>query len=540
MGTKEEFKNIKDINDLALFLNVDVQELNFLLYARNQNNYINFKIPKKNGEPREIYSPKRQLKYIQRKLLDVFYEFYNDNSIVYGFLKNKSIVDNSKKHIGKKCVINIDLKDFFPSITFYRINGLLQKSPFNFKRDISIIIANLLTYNNFLPQGAPTSPLLSNFICRSLDRELSKYAKIHDAIYTRYADDITFSVNNNNAVKYFIDEIDEVSVNSTLEDIIKRNGFQVNEKKVRKSYIESHQEVTGIVVNEKPNINQNYYYRLRSMIHAWDNFGLEAAAKEHCKKINTTYTESAQKYYRNKVIGMLNYFKMVCGESDLRYIKLASLVNKLCENHILKVNYDFNSLYENCVYNISTSELKTNDCGFGTAFKVKDFYITCRHCIFQDGEVIDYKKDAYIFKNSDMVGVKIRILHVSMKNDFVIFDIPGKFIPQHFQISKDEIRIGNDVSIIGFPDYIRGDNTSIINARITNDRRMPKEESIIWVLDRQIQLGLSGGPVINRDDNKLIGMIVFGSNNSSNAETNNGFIPIHAIIDEYKNNEVEE
>ena len=73
---------------------------------------------------------------------------------------------------------------------------------------------------------------------------------------------------------------------------------------------------------------------------------------------------------------MLNYFKMVCGESDLRYIKLASVVNKLCGNHILKINYDFNSLYENCVYNISTSELKMNDCGFGTAFKVKDFYIT--------------------------------------------------------------------------------------------------------------------------------------------------------------------
>ena len=540
MGTKEEFKKIKNINDLALFLNVNVQELNFLLYARNKSNYTNFKIPKKNREPREIYSPKRQLKYIQRKLLNVFYEFYDDNSCIYGFLKNKSIVDNSKKHIGKKCVINIDLKDFFPSITFYRINGLLKKSPFNFNRDISIIIANLVTYNNFLPQGAPTSPLLSNFICRNLDKQLSKYAKIHDAIYTRYADDITFSVNNNNAVKYFIDEIDEVSINGSLKGIIERNGFKVNEKKVRKSYIESHQEVTGIVVNEKPNINKNYYYRLRSMIHAWEKFRLEDAAKEHCSKLNIPYIDASQKYFENKVVGMLNYFKMVCGEKDLRYIRLASKVNKLCGNHILKVDYDFNSLYKNCVYNISISELKTDDCGFGTAFKVKDFYITCRHCIFQDGEKIDYQKDAYIFKNSDMVGEKIRILYVSIKNDFVIFDIPGKFIPQHFQISHDEIRIGNDVSIIGFPDYIRGDNTSIIDARITNDRRILNEESIIWVLDRQIQLGLSGGPVINKNDNKLIGMIVFGSNNSSNAETNNGFIPIHVIIDEYINNEDEE
>ena len=534
MGTKEEFKNIKDINDLALFLNVNVQELNFLLYARNQNNYTYFKIPKKDGNYREIYSPKRQLKYIQRKLLDVFYGFYNDNSNVYGFLKNKSIVDNSKKHIGKKCVINIDLKDFFPSITFYRINGLLQKSPFNFKRDISIIIANLLTYNNFLPQGAPTSPLLSNFICRSLDRELSKYAKIHDAIYTRYADDITFSVNNNNAVKYFIDEIDEVSVNSTLEDIIKRNGFQVNEKKVRKSYIESHQEVTGIVVNEKPNINQNYYYRLRSMIHAWEKFGLEDAAKEHCKKINTTYTESAQNYYKSKVIGMLNYFKMVCGANDSRYIRLATKVNMLCNHDQLLIDYDLQSLTDCSVYLIGDFVNKNFCTKWGTAFKVKDYFITCRHCVIEQGCKQTDDTTAYIFNINNDIGMEIEILYTSYKNDFLIFKVPNLYKPQYFHANKNEINVGQKVKIVGFPDYVVGDHISRIEASITNDIKLPDENDICWVVDRQIQPGLSGGPVLD-ESNNVIGMIVYGCTNIDDGETKNGFLSINTIINEYNN-----
>ncbi|WP_428654177.1 reverse transcriptase domain-containing protein [Runella sp.] len=163
--------------------------------------YRHFTIKKKNGKERQIAAPASGLKLIQRCLNLIFGAIYEPKSYVTGFVNEKSIVDNANIHVGKRYVFNIDLQDFFPSITVYRIKAVLGIEPFNLINDrdfLAFTISNLCCIENpqnkaVLPQGAPTSPILSNIASQKLDRRLNGLAKKVGCKYSRYADDITFS-----------------------------------------------------------------------------------------------------------------------------------------------------------------------------------------------------------------------------------------------------------------------------------------------------------------------------------------------------------
>ena len=160
--------------------------------------YRAFAILKRNGSFRTILEPRRRLKQLQMKAL----EFMKARAAppkpcVHGFVEDRSIVTNAKRHLETKPyhLLSLDLEDFFPSITFFRVRGVFRKAPFNLSHEVATVLAQLCTFQNTLPQGAPTSPMLSNLVCRSLDRDLMSLARRHRATYTRYADDITFSLN---------------------------------------------------------------------------------------------------------------------------------------------------------------------------------------------------------------------------------------------------------------------------------------------------------------------------------------------------------
>ena len=154
--------------------------------------YHSFFIPKRNDGFRQINSPNQVLKHIQRLILKQLNEKYENinNCCSYGFEKNKNNIINAKKHSHKKYIFNIDLKDFFTQITQERVNGVL-KSLYDDK--ISDIISTLCCYNNCLPQGAPTSPILSNMVLNKLDKAILYFVSKKGLYYTRYADDITIS-----------------------------------------------------------------------------------------------------------------------------------------------------------------------------------------------------------------------------------------------------------------------------------------------------------------------------------------------------------
>lgn len=266
---KVKFNEIKTRNELADFLNIERKTLTNILYNKHvESYYYSFEIPKKSGGYRKIHAPIGVLKIIQKKLSDCLYNYRDqickDNeinlNISHAFERKKGIISNAVIHKNKRYIINIDLKDFFDSFHFGRVRGYFEKNKyFELPVEVSTIIAQLVCYDGKLPQGAPTSPIITNLICNVLDYKLLQLAKKYRLDYTRYADDLTFSTNDKNILKNY------EQFYQNLNKIIVKNGFEINSKKTRLIYKSSSQSVTGLVVNEKVNISHIYYKRIRSM-----------------------------------------------------------------------------------------------------------------------------------------------------------------------------------------------------------------------------------------------------------------------------------
>ena len=265
----EEIKEIRTRNELADYIGVPRKKLSYVLYIKKiENLYESFEIPKKNGGFRKIHAPKQDLKQIQKSLSEALYKYEkaitkkngNNVNISHAFVKGKSFITNAQIHRNKRFVINVDLENFFDSFHFGRVRGYFMKNKnYQCSEEVATTIAQIACYEGKLPQGAPSSPIITNMICNIFDMRLLKLAKKYKLDYTRYADDLSFSTNNKNFVnfeKQFFDELSEE---------IKRAGFSINDKKTRVQYKDSHQEVTGIVVNKKLNVDKKYYKDTRAM-----------------------------------------------------------------------------------------------------------------------------------------------------------------------------------------------------------------------------------------------------------------------------------
>jgi RNA-directed DNA polymerase len=169
-------------------------------------------------------------------------------------------------HLGKKNVLNIDLENFFDSFNFGRVRGFFIKNE-NFKLDpkIATMIAQIACYNDTLPQGSPCSPVITNLITHSLDIRLSQLAKKYKCTYTRYADDITFSTRKSEFPSQIMKEEDGIyTAGKRLRREIFNAGFSINENKTRIQYKDSRQDVTGLIVNKKPNTKKEYWRTVRA------------------------------------------------------------------------------------------------------------------------------------------------------------------------------------------------------------------------------------------------------------------------------------
>lgn len=255
--------------EVAKLLGIELKELTYLLYKEKvENLYNTFEISKKNGEFRIIHAPKDDLKWIQRKLSDKLSEVHSDyllnnnikSVISHGFQEGKSIITNALLHRHKRYLLNIDIADFFPSFHFGRVQGYFRKSKeFNFLKEVSTIVAQLACYKGKLPQGAPTSPIISNLIFNIVDLRILKLAKNYKLDYTRYADDMSFSTNNKAFRKDYLAFIQE------LKELLEKNGFVINQNKTRLEYYSSRQEVTGLTVNDKINASRTFINNTRAM-----------------------------------------------------------------------------------------------------------------------------------------------------------------------------------------------------------------------------------------------------------------------------------
>lgn len=262
-----KLKAVNSISELADLLKYKASALAFLLHKLPaQQKYSTFSIPKKSGGVRTIQAPEERLKLLQRRvanlLNDCLVEIEKDlPSPAHGFKPDRSIFTNAAAHLGRRYVFNVDLEDFFPSIHFGRVFGLLQKSDhFSLQPMIARSLANIVCHEAKLPQGAPSSPVVSNLIARMLDVQLARLAKLNKLTYSRYADDLTFSTNSPSfpqGVGIRLDEHKWVAGDALIATV-KKCGFKINDKKTRMAYRSSRQEVTGLVVNDCVSVPVDY------------------------------------------------------------------------------------------------------------------------------------------------------------------------------------------------------------------------------------------------------------------------------------------
>jgi RNA-directed DNA polymerase len=244
----------RTVAELAQRLKMTVGELTSLPVAYQQ-----FQIPKRNKGMRKIMAPVQRLKRVQRQILRRVLGGLSTHPCATGFARGHSIVSNALPHVGKAAIIRMDLKDFFPSTPADRVNRYFRFCGWN--AEAAALLTTICTYKDALPQGAPTSPKLSNLLNQRLDARLSRLAHRLGATYTRYADDITYSLDEDTA-----GAIRKLVHLTAL--VARQEGYLVHRRE--KLYVrrrKDRQVVTGLVVNERINLPRDKRRWLRAVEH---------------------------------------------------------------------------------------------------------------------------------------------------------------------------------------------------------------------------------------------------------------------------------
>ena len=309
--------------------------LNYFRYpSKNVNSYKSFSIPKKSGGSRVIFAPIKQLKSILHYCNILLQSLYAAPECVTGFVPGKSIVDNAERHLGMEYVFNTDLKDFFPSVSNNRIKSTLKLPPYCFNDEIAGAISGLccteVVVNGkkrwVLPQGSPCSPVLTNIVCRSLDWKLNGLARRFGLEYSRYADDITFSSHHNVYQKNgeFLKE---------MRRIISEQHFTINEKKTRLQKKGQRQEVTGLLVSDRVNVEKSFVRGIDNLLYIWEKYGRLDAYSRFLAHYTPKHNRSSALPGLEAVLGgKLLFLRMVKGEDNSTWQHLQKRYDLLTGN----------------------------------------------------------------------------------------------------------------------------------------------------------------------------------------------------------------
>jgi len=261
----------------------------------NSRYYCYIKIQKKTGGYRPIDSPNRQLKALQRWILRNILEKLQASPYATGFISGISLKQNVQPHVGNQYILKLDIKDFFPSIKASYVYSVFRAA--GYSKKIAFHLTSICTLNGYLPQGAPSSPCLSNLVSLRMDQRIGKYCDRHALTYTRYADDVSISGNKLSVIK---------KAWTVVKLIIAEEGYLINKNKEMLSGPRSRREITGILATPKLGIGQNSYNSYRNKI-----FHLSKKGDPNSKEI---------------ILGILAFVKSVDSE---RYNKLLQYYKKL-------------------------------------------------------------------------------------------------------------------------------------------------------------------------------------------------------------------
>lgn len=236
------------------------------LYLLSNNilaRYKIYKIPKSNGKFRTIEAPEEGLKFVQRMILDRILP-RTVSKVATAFELGKGLLNNAEPHVGRAVLLGLDLKDFFPSFRYRKTLGYFEG--LGYPRSSAVLLTELCTLNGHLPQGAPTSPHLANLMMAKFDEQLSDLCKRMRLKVTRYADDITISGN--------LDEMKIEFLIGTIRKSLSALGLRLNWRKIRVLRRNARQEVTGVVVNQRPSVSRETRRELRQVMYYLRHYGL--------------------------------------------------------------------------------------------------------------------------------------------------------------------------------------------------------------------------------------------------------------------------
>lgn len=283
-----------DSYQLSHFLGVGRKDL-FDLIKNGEKAYHPVTLEKKNGKQRRVYSPDDKLKKCQNRILRDILSKLPVSQYATAYKKGSTLIRNASPHVGKRYLLKMDIADFFGSIHFEQIYSAAFHTRY-FPKQIGVLLTTLCCRKSFLPQGAPTSPALSNLVMRNFDDAIGQWCEQRGISYTRYCDDMTFSSDQPLFAVY-------TKVKTMLEEM----GFELNEKKTYFVSNAGRQSVTGLTVNEKVSVSGDYKRRLRQEIYYTLKFGLsEHIIRSGKTEFLTDGLPNTEKYYTH-LLGQIDF-----------------------------------------------------------------------------------------------------------------------------------------------------------------------------------------------------------------------------------------
>ena len=530
-------------------------ELSRLIYPRPVYGY--FYIRKKDGGNRLIEAPSKAIKSIQYSFL----KWLNDNipmapqAPVHGFVKGKSVYTNAKFHFDNKpyAIIHFDIKDFFQSISFYRVRGLFLKSPFNFPYEIATVCAHVCCYEKHLPQGAPTSPFISNMICYRLDRQLNYFAKKLNVAYSRYADDLTFSMQKTvfqrHSFNFIKNQGEDITAAIGIRQIIENNSFSLNDSKTYLKKRPGRLLVNNIKINQKLNLNRLYIDEIRGILHSIKKYDWKSANEQFLRKVDKSVTERscygdlAERHLENYLRGKILYLKMIKGDLDPVVRRFVKSFNSLQPCSPIPFDWRVTSFEEakTAVFVVEVTgdccDKENKSCCIteqGTAFAFLDqkLFLTCNH-VLEDGTAHasspSFSGSINITNPEDpSVTYDCECVFFDRNRDYAVLKVKDNIPEHHIFTSATTNHFPANGYSLGFPDWHIGRKlelreTKILSANTLSGRRYLSTSG-------NIGAGQSGGALVN-DNFEAVGIMLEGAIFEKN---NNISLNIEEVISNYK------
>lgn len=295
------------------------------LYAvsnHTEQHYRPIEIPKKGGGTRSLLAPDYLLGRIQKNILHHVLAELPASAYAKAYQPRMSIVDNARPHVGAKQILKLDMKGFFDHISYFLVYRYAFPGIY-YPPAVRTILANLCCYRDMLPQGAPTSPAVSNLVMKPFDEYMGNWCRERQIQYTRYCDDMTFS-----------GEFDSREVKKKVRGFLAAYGFELNEKKTRVQKNYRRQTVTGIVVNEKPRVSRDYRRKLRAEVYYCRKYGVESHLRrcgEAGESAATQMNEKVCLQYLQSLLGKIHYVLQVEPE-DAEFQQARKVVQEMLDS----------------------------------------------------------------------------------------------------------------------------------------------------------------------------------------------------------------